>query len=165
MSPCAGGCVAKELRRKFPGIGDYVAGLWTTNLAQQLLWRTDGQPKWRLNKFIGPSWSWVSTESSFTLPICATLTADIRLEILDYEIQHDASSDRYGSLLAASLIVRARLKAAQWSISTQRVDSPNELSLTGNTKTVADNMEYASQGPLAGRSVNVYCLEVQYARY
>ena len=45
--------VAKELRRKFPGIGDHVAGLWTTNLAQQLLWRTDGQPKWRLNKFIG----------------------------------------------------------------------------------------------------------------
>ena len=157
--------VAKELRQKFPGIWDYVAGLWTTNLAQQLLWRIDGQTQWRLNKFIRPSWSWVSTESLFTLPTCATSPADIRLEILDYEIQHDASSDRYGSLLAASLIVSGRLKTAQWNISTQRIDSPNELSLTGNTKTVADSMEYASQGPLAGRSVSVYCLEIQDARY
>lgn len=159
--------VAKELRREFPGIGDYVAGLWTKNLAQQLLWRTtlDEQPKWRLNKFIGPSWSWVSIESSVFLPTFATTPADIRLEILDYEVQHDVSSDRYGYLLAASLRVRGRLKTARWNISTQRIDSPNELSLTGNTETVADSMEHASQGPLVGRSVDVYCLEVQDARY
>lgn len=52
--------VAKELRRELPGIGDYVAGLSTTNLAQQLLWRRIGhneQTKWRLNQSIGPSWS------------------------------------------------------------------------------------------------------------
>ena len=49
------------------------------------------------------------------------------------------------------------MKTAQWNISTQKIDSPNELSLTGNTKTVADSMEYASQGPLVGK--------VQDARY
>ena len=157
--------VAKELCRNFPGIGDYVAGLWTTNLAQQLLWKVFEQPKWRPNKFIGPSWSWISTESLFTLPTFATSPANIRLEILDHEIQHDVSSDLYGPLLAASLRVRGRLKTTQWNISTQRIDSPNELSLTGNSKTVTDSMEYASQGPLASRSVNVYCLEVQDARY
>ena len=159
--------VAKELRRKFPGIGDYVAGLWTTNLAQQLLWRIifDRQPKWRLNKFIGPSWSWVSIESPFTFPTFATSPAKIRLDILDHEIQHHVSSDRYGSLLAASLRVRGRMKSAQWNISTQNIESSNGLSLTGNTKTVADSMDYASEGPLAGRSVSVYCLEVQDARY
>lgn len=37
--------------------------------------------------------------------------------------------------------------------------------MTGNTKTVADSMKYASQGPLVGRCVSVYCLEVQDARY
>ena len=38
--------VAKEVRLVFPGIGDYVAGLWTTNVAQQLLWsRGVGQTK------------------------------------------------------------------------------------------------------------------------
>ena len=70
--------VAKELRREFLGIGDYVAGLWTTKLAQQLLWRVDldVQPKWRLNKFIGPSWSWISIESSFMLPTFAIAPAD-----------------------------------------------------------------------------------------
>ena len=154
--------IAKELRQKFPGIGDYVAGLWTTNLAQQLLWRIDGQPKWRLNKFIGPSWSWISIETSFTRGAFATSPA---VEILDCEIQHDVSSDRYGSLSAASLRVRGRLKTAQWNISTQRIDSPNGLSLTGNTQTLADSMEYASHGPLVSRSVDVYCLEVQDARY
>ena len=160
--------VAKELRLVFPGIGDYVAGLWTTNLAQQLLWRRsghDGQPKWRLNTFIGPSWSWVSIEASFTFPTFATMPAKIRLEILGHEIQHDVSSDRYGYLSAASLRVRGRLKTAQWNISTQQIDSPNGLSLAGNTKTNADSMDYGSQGPLLGSSVNVYCLEVQDARY
>ena len=159
--------VAKELRREFPGIGDFVAGLWTTNLAQQLLWKIDfdRQPKWRLNKFIGPSWSWISIESPFMLPTFATMPADIRLEIPDHEIQHDVSSDRYGSLSAASLRVRGRLKTAQWNISTQQIESPNGLSLTGNTKTVADSMGYASQGPYARSSVDIYCLEVQDARY
>lgn len=159
--------VAKELRWEFPGIGEYVAGLWTTNLAQQLLWRIliGRQPQWRLNQFIGPSWSWVSIDTSVAFPTFATMRADIRLEILDHEIQHDVSSDRYGYLSAASLTVRGRLKTARWDISTERIDSPNELSLTGNTETVADSMEYASQGPLVGRSVNVYCLEVQDARY
>ncbi|KAF6225107.1 hypothetical protein HO133_010303 [Letharia lupina] len=159
--------VAKELRREFPGIGDYVAGLWTTNLAQQLLWKLHlyTQPKSRLNKFIGPSWSWVSIESSFMLPTFAIAPADIRLEILDYEIQHDISSDRYGSLLAASLEVRGRLKTAQWNISTQKIESSNGLLLAGNTKTVADSKDYASRGPLVGNIVNVYCLEVQDARY
>ena len=159
--------VAKELRREFPGIGDYVAGLWTTNLAQQLLWKLSlyAQPKWKLNKFIGPSWSWVSIESSFMLPTFATEPADIRLEILDYEIQHDISSDRYESLLAASLEVRGRLKTAQWNISTQKIESSNGLLLAGNTKTVADSKDYASPGPLVGNIVDVYCLEVQDARY
>jgi hypothetical protein len=31
--------IAKEFSRKFPEIGDYVAGMWTKSLAQQLLWR------------------------------------------------------------------------------------------------------------------------------
>ena len=159
--------VAKEFRQSFPGIGDYVAGLWTTNLAQQLLWKIgfDEQPKWRLNKFIGPSWSWVSIESHFALLTFATSPAEIRLDILDHEIQHHVSSDRYGSLLAASLRVRGRMKPAQWNISSQNIESSNGLSLTGNTKTVADTMAYASEGPLAGISVGVYCLEVQDARY
>ena len=93
------------------------------------------------------------------------MPADIRLEILDHEIQHDVSSDRYGSLSAASLRVRGRLKTAQWNILAQKIDSPNGLSLIGNTKTLADSMEYASQGPLVGSSVSIYCLEVQDARY
>ena len=159
--------IAKELRRNFPGIGDYVAGLWTTNLAQQLLWRIDlvEQSKYRLDKFIGPSWSWVSIESPFILPTFATMPGDSRLEILNHEIQYAVDSDRYGPLLAATLKVRGRLKTAQWNISTQQIESPQGLLLTGNTKTLADCKEYASQGPLAGISVHVYCLEVQDARY
>lgn len=107
--------VAKELRREFLGIGDYVAGLWTTNLAQQLLWRISlyRQPMWRLNNIIGPSWSWVSVETSAELPTFATMPADIRLEILDYEVQHDVSSDRDGYLSAASLRVRGRVGVAR----------------------------------------------------
>ena len=159
--------VAKEFRREFPGIGDYIAGIWTTNLAQQLLWRIgfDTQSKWRLNQFVGPSWSWVSIESSFSLPTTATAPADIRLEVLDHGIQHDICSDRYGYLSAASLRVRGRLKIARWNLSTQKVESPNGLSLSGNTKTLADSKSYAPDGPLAGTCVDVYCLEIQDARY
>lgn len=111
--------IANEFRRKFPGIGDYVAGLWTTNLAQQLLWRIDLDEQWkcRLNKFIGPPWSWVSIESPLILPTFATMPAEIRLEILDHGIQCFFGSDRYGPLLAADLKVRGRLKL-QWNIST-----------------------------------------------
>jgi len=137
------------------------------NLAQQLLWRIDSHARWkcRLNKFIGPSWSWVSIESPFKLPTFATMPADIRLEILDHEIQYVVGSDRYGLLSAASLNVRGRLKIAQWNISTQRIESPNGLLLAGNARAVADSQDYAPQGPLAGAFVLVYCLEIQDARY
>ena len=159
--------VAKNFRLKFPGIGDYVAGLWTTNLAQQLLWKINLKAQWkcRLNKFIGPSWSWVSIENQFTLPTFVTVPeVIIRLEILDHGIQYVDGSDRYGPLSAASLKVKGRLKIAQRNISTQKIESPNELLLAGNTKTVADSQEYASEGPFAGISMPVYCLEIQDAR-
>ena len=58
-----------------------------------------------------------------------------------------------------------RLKTAQWNVSTQKFESPNGLSLTGNTKSVADSMECASEAPLIGKTLGVYCLEVQDARY
>jgi hypothetical protein len=93
------------------------------------------------------------------------MPADVRLEILDHQIQYPVSGDRYGSIVAASLKVRGRLRTAQWSISTQKIESTNGLLLAGNTQTVADSLEYASQGPLAGNSVHVYCLEVQDTRY
>lgn len=159
--------LAKELVGKFPGIGDYVAGLWTKDLAQQLLWKTGLNGKWnyRLNKFIGPSWSWVSIESAFMLPTTATSPCDVRLEILLYSIHYVAGSDRFGPLSAASLKVSARLKAAQWNISTQEIESPDGLLLAGNAKAVADTMEHSPQGPLAGVSVHVYCLEIQDAKY
>lgn len=99
------------------------------------------------------------------LPTFATMPADIRLEILDHRIQYVVGTDRYGPLSAASLKVRGRLKTAQWNISTQKIESLNGLLLAGNTKTVADSQDYASQGPLAGISVHVYCLEIQDARY
>ena len=78
--------LAKELVGIFPGIGDYVAGLWMKDLAQQLLWKIGPNGKWNcwLNKFIGPSWSWVSIESAFMLPTTAISPCDVRLEILDY---------------------------------------------------------------------------------
>jgi hypothetical protein len=159
--------IAKELRRNFPGIGDYVAGLWTTKLTQQLLWRIslDVQWKCRLNEFIGPSWSWVSIQSPFMLPTFTSMPADYRLEILDHRIQYPVGSDRYGPISAASLKVRGRLKTAQWNISTQTIESTNGLSSVGNTQTIADSQEYAFQGPLSGMSIDVYCLEVQDARY
>jgi hypothetical protein len=159
--------IAQEFRRNFPAIGDYVAGLWTTNLAQQLLWRISRYAEWkyRLDEFMGPSWSWVSIQSPFMLPTFVTQPANIRLEILDYEIQHPFGSDRYGRLSAGCLEVKGRLKTAQWDISSQTIESASGLLLAGNTKTVADSKEYASQGPFAGTSVHIHCLEIQDARH
>ncbi len=80
-------------------------------------------------------------------------------------IHYVAGSDRFGPLSAASLKVSARLKAAQWNISTQEIESPDGLLLAGNAKAVADTMEHSPQVPLAGVSVHVYCLEIQDAKY
>jgi hypothetical protein len=78
------------------------------------LWRIDLDEQWkcRLNKFIGPPWSWVSIESPLILPTFATMPAEIRLEILDHGIQCVFGSDRYGPLLAVDLKVRGCLKTA-----------------------------------------------------
>jgi Heterokaryon incompatibility protein (HET) len=159
--------IAKEFRQNFPALGDYVAGLWTTNLAQQLLWRIEYNAEWKcgVNGFMGPSWSWVSIENAFMFPATADIQAATRLEIIDHEIQYVVGSDRYGLLSAASLKVRGRLKPAQWNISTQKIESPDGLIPAGNPETIADSQEFASQGPLAGSSVHVYCLEIQDARY
>lgn len=159
--------MAKEFKRMFPEIGDYVAGMWTKNLAQQLLWRIglDAPYGYRLDKFIGPSWSWASIEGNYMFPTFATMPAKIRMEILDYEIQHIDGSDRYGALSSAFLKVSGRLKTAQWNISTQQIESPDGLLLAGNTKTLPDIEEYTSEGFFAGISMHVYCLEIQDARY
>ena len=61
-------CMAKDFRESCPVLGDYLAGLWSTHLPHQLLWRTDRPRQHRLNKYKAPSWSWASIEDEIHLP-------------------------------------------------------------------------------------------------
>jgi len=97
--------IAKEFCRNFPGIRDYVAGRWTTNLTRQLLWRINFDVQWkcRLNEFIGPTWSSASIQSPFMLPAFASMPADIRLEILDHRIQYPVGATQLQTFDASKL--------------------------------------------------------------
>ena len=156
--------IAKGFARESASLKPYIAGLWSKNLAQQLLWRVE-KSKHRLPEYLAPTWSWASTESNFDLPTFAFAPCKVRLEILDYRFEATTGSDRYGSLTAASLKVKGRLRVARWNISKETIESSTSLSLAGKPSTLADIDEFSPYGPYADTVLDINCLEIQDARY
>jgi len=69
-------CIQLDSSAKLPGISSiaseistlgqdkYVAGMWRSNLINDLLWYIDGTPSHRPDDYRAPSWSWASVEGT-----------------------------------------------------------------------------------------------------
>ena len=157
--------IAKAFRRFLPEVGDYVAGLWSISLPQQLLWMPY-DTEWPLFKNCrAPSWSWASVDEKTSLRTFAYSQAKIRLEIVDYTIDHVIGSDAFGAVNGGSLRVKGRLKQAIWDTTNQTIENLPGLSVLGNTFTAADRHTHAPTGSNKDMMIPVWCLEIQDAQY
>jgi hypothetical protein len=93
--------VAKTMQQK--GAGAYLAGLWSANLAADLLWTASAaRPKvWR-----APSWSWASTEGGeVKFPSTKNpFSKDYSIEISDFECP-PLGADPTGEVSAGSITI------------------------------------------------------------
>lgn len=89
----------------------YVAGLWKNDIAAGLLWHVwPCQPS--IPTYIAPTWSWASSPAVWTFE--PARRQFLELEILDVQTQL-STSNPYGELSAASLIVSGPLKQCSTS--------------------------------------------------
>ena len=90
----------------------YLAGLWESDLIQQLAWFDYGSGK--SSMYCAPSWSWASTTSSV---LCCTYTRDCYplMEIVNANIELDGS-DEFGPVKAGYLDILGQLFPAKLQI-------------------------------------------------
>lgn len=121
----------------------YLAGLWYQHLALDLLWEAaEQQLRVKQTDYIGPSWSWVSTnrpvryksymvhEEDGTPVILPTLDSSFRA--LDGKVQL-YSNFELGQVLGGSLKVSARYQPALWRPGNQ-IDKTKQIGTLWNEK-------------------------------
>ncbi|EON61002.1 hypothetical protein W97_00212 [Coniosporium apollinis CBS 100218] len=100
---------------------DYLAGLWKSRLATELLWSVDSLEELTPRPLVyqGPTWSWAAVNSPVYLPTRAG--GDICIEILGCQTRKSAkytvSDGRYGAVESGIVVLRGRLQPAEWALS------------------------------------------------
>jgi len=93
---------------------DYVAGLWSSQLPVDLLWRVDNPGPTRLEFYIAPSWSWASVKGliwfSRQVNVCGLYT-----QILRCETSLANAADKYGQVTGGEIELRASIGSLDWS--------------------------------------------------
>jgi hypothetical protein len=86
----------------------YVAGMWRTDLARQLCWRTRWPPRSRsaITSYIAPTWSWASSNGPISYMFAVELVeaeyAIYWITVLDVELKN-TGHDVFGGLVSGTL--------------------------------------------------------------
>jgi len=113
----------------------YIAGHWLSMLPGGLLWYADyyGYPKTktfgsRPKVYQGPTWSWVTIDCNVLWELPAQYDGwQNALEVLNFRIQLQEESARYGAVTEAVLTVKGPIKCA-WC-KEQRHDTPSRMEI------------------------------------
>ncbi|MCJ1400213.1 hypothetical protein MMC11_003417 [Xylographa trunciseda] len=108
-------------------LDDFVAGLWSPNMARGLLWCVDPtlgtspvgkrfpRPSQSIPEdaaaYIAPTWSWLSVLGSVTY---RSLLPSPDCKIMSYDIQHVDPAQPLGRLRGGTITVQGRLNLAVW---------------------------------------------------
>ncbi|PBK63368.1 HET-domain-containing protein [Armillaria solidipes] len=103
----------------------YIAGLWSHQLPESLLWRSDSGDKPRPHSYRAPSWSWASMDGEITLVLRGVRSRDpVVYPEMSYAYTNervvctvqlcDAETDAYGEVTGGSLILDTILWRAVW---------------------------------------------------
>ncbi|KAK7416170.1 hypothetical protein QQX98_005367 [Neonectria punicea] len=103
-------------QRFYPFLGEYLAGVWSSDFRQGLLWQPELRYCEHAEPYQGPSWSWVSTnqrillyESDETPPTPGTDATPANpsdLQLIDFSITHCNRDNPFGEVKAGRLVVQ-----------------------------------------------------------
>ncbi|ORY18230.1 heterokaryon incompatibility protein-domain-containing protein, partial [Clohesyomyces aquaticus] len=86
---------------------DYLAGLWRSNLARDLLWRTPQPETHRPPQWRAPSWSWASVDDAIIYDEVPPPTATLLAEVLDVETVPLTTTVPFGEVSQGRLVISA----------------------------------------------------------
>ncbi|KAK0496527.1 heterokaryon incompatibility protein-domain-containing protein [Armillaria luteobubalina] len=103
----------------------YIAGLWSHQLPEGLLWRSDSGDKRRPQRYRAPSWSWASTDGEITLVLVGVRSSDhVVYSEMSYAYTNervvctvqlcDVEANAYGEVTGGSLVLDTVLWRAVW---------------------------------------------------
>ncbi|MCJ1312367.1 hypothetical protein MMC25_006041 [Agyrium rufum] len=93
----------------------YLAGLWKSDLARQLMWTANKSTKSiRSKDYRAPSWSWASVDNAVKF---ALITKDSRFiaTILNCQVTPISTTAPFGRVKSGSLSLRAPMKRVPWT--------------------------------------------------
>ncbi|KAK0482437.1 heterokaryon incompatibility protein-domain-containing protein [Armillaria novae-zelandiae] len=104
----------------------YIAGLWSHQLPEGLLWRRDSGDKPRPQRYRAPSWSWASTDGEITLVLAGVRSRDhVVYPEMSYAYTNervvctvqlcDVQTNAYGEVTDGSLNLDTILWRAVWN--------------------------------------------------
>ena len=133
---------------------EYIAGHFRSSFLSSLLWRRDAARAPLISRsktYRAPSWSWPAAEGEVLWENARspTMTA---LHFLSYNVELVDPRLPYGSIKAASIQIRGRIREAIWSTDRRWILDP---SLPGENKIVAE----AIPDVLEEQS-SIWCLEI-----
>ncbi|KAL6866438.1 hypothetical protein ACO1O0_002549 [Amphichorda felina] len=85
--------------------GDYVAGIWTSDLKRGLLWYPEMSYCRHVQSYRAPSWSWAVTNGSICFGPESLPSSARGLQLVDHSVSPKDRSNPYGELYEAMLVV------------------------------------------------------------
>ncbi|KPM46184.1 hypothetical protein AK830_g244 [Neonectria ditissima] len=102
-------------QRFHPFLGDYLAGIWSSDFRQGLLWQPELRYCEHAKSYQGPSWSWAATNQRILLyesdeipqnpESDAAPPSPTDLQLIDFSITHSNRDNPFGEIKAARLVV------------------------------------------------------------
>lgn len=89
--------------------GDYLAGLWASDLHQGLVWTGDGGTAEHGQEYRAPSWSWAVTDQpiSFSQPMWSMREpGDLDMQLVEQKLEFTDASNQYGEVKGGHIRVK-----------------------------------------------------------
>lgn len=91
--------------------GEYMAGLWSTDLHRGLLWRAEMITCEHVQDYRAPSWSWAVTNEPVVFSSANNRTpSPYDVELISHETNFKSRGNQYGQVEAATLTLRGLTK-------------------------------------------------------
>ena len=90
--------------------GDYLAGLWSCDLHNGLLWYKEMAWCKHVQPYRAPSWSWVVTDEKVLYMDRITKPSDLDLQVIEYHTIIKDKSNKYGEVVSALLVIEGLTK-------------------------------------------------------
>lgn len=145
-------------RRLHPHIGgDYLAGIWSSDLRRALLWQAEMTYARHVKSYRAPSWSWAVT-NEFVATVRHGLPPSLRgLRVVDYNVTPRDRSNPYGELEGATLVVEGLVAPLTRSL---QVASSPDIDLKETIGTAKFDDPYGDEELNNGASINLSILLV-----